>query len=318
MRQLQAKISLREFLGQIDGRPAGIDCAGVSGSERAYLVAEIYRRRPTPMLVVTATPKEAERFQSDLRFFDPAHAAAVKEFPPYNILPFKFIAYHNETAARRIRTLYELLDPAAAPIVVTTVGALVQKIVPRATLVDFAELIQVGEEFDRDALLARLSAGGYSRSVVVEEPGDYSVRGGIIDIFSPLYDDPVRIEMFGDLVESPRFFSAVSQRTIGTADEIVVLPAKEAVLHPSAVAEVVSRVRTRAAALEMRVTDIRKLVGRLKQEGSFAGIESLLPLIDTPLETLLDFLPADTLPVLDDPGALAQAAAKAEALTDAN
>ena len=90
-----------------------------------------------------------------------------------------------------------------------------------------------GEDIDRDLFVANFLSGGYVQAMIVEEPGDFCVRGGILDVFSPLYSDPLRIELFGNTVDSLRFFSAASQRTTKKIQEAVVLPAKETILKRS-------------------------------------------------------------------------------------
>jgi transcription-repair coupling factor (superfamily II helicase) len=150
----------------------------------------------------------------DLRFFSKDLQKASIYFPPYNILPFKRLSYHNETAAKRIRALYRLIEDEMPPVVVTTVSALLQRLIPKLMLSDYAEIIMAGEDIDRDLLIEKLISGGYVRAAIVEEPGDFCVRGGILDIYSPLYSDPLRIELFGETVDSLRFFSAATQRRI--------------------------------------------------------------------------------------------------------
>ncbi|MBL0732416.1 MAG: transcription-repair coupling factor, partial [Desulfosarcina sp.] len=200
--QNKNNISIKSLIDNIPGRDKGIDCAGLSGSEKAYLVSRLYTKVRSPIVIVIASQKEAGKFVEDLDFFFANSTPPVILFPSYNILPFKDVAYHNQTAASRISALYRMIHYDIPPIVVTTPSALLQKIIPKKELGDFAELVMEGEECDRDLLIENLIAGGYTRSVIVEEPGDFCVRGGILDLFSPGYDDPVRIEWFGDIVES--------------------------------------------------------------------------------------------------------------------
>ena len=195
----------RLLIEQLDQRDRGIDCIGLSGSEKAYLAACIVAEQHAGILAILPTAKDAERFINDLSFFIPARRSEILYFPPYNILPFSFLSYHSETAARRIRTLYQLLEANTYPIAVTSVDALMQKIIPRQVISQYAELIAVNEELERDHLISKLIFGGYVRSTIVEEPGDFSVRGGIVDIFNPLYSNPLRIEWYGDQVDAIRF-----------------------------------------------------------------------------------------------------------------
>ncbi len=230
-------------------------------------------------------------------FFTGNSETPILFFPPYNILPFKFLSYHNETAGHRISVLYRMLESQVPSIVVTTVDALLQKIIPKDEINRYAELVIAGEEIDRDQLIAKLISGGYTKTVIVEEPGDFSVRGGIVDIFSPLYPEPLRIEFFGDLVESIRFFAASTQRTIRDIGEAVILPAKEVILNAASLPNIISRIRALANEREVPVTSARNIIDKIRNDGELPGIESLIPLIYPKLDTLFDYLPPDSLVV---------------------
>ena len=291
MDQNQEKSHLNALLEALPGRKAALDLVGFSGASKAYAIYRIYEELGLPAVVVASSPKKALQFCDDLKFFlrnDPDGVVAY--LPPYNLLPFKFLASHNETAATRIRTLYNLIQQNRPPIVVTTVAALIKKIIPKRTLVDYAELVLEGEEIDRDDLVEKLVSGGYVSTAIVEEPGDFCARGGILDIFSPMYPDPFRIELFGDFVESIRFFSAASQRTRKNIKEAVIIPAKEVVLTLDQKKAVIVRIREQGAHQEMPVTAVRRMVERVREEGVFNGIESLIGLIYSDMDTLFDYL----------------------------
>ncbi|MCK5417005.1 MAG: transcription-repair coupling factor, partial [Desulfobacterales bacterium] len=285
---------------------------GLSGSDKAFLISKIYHQLRFPILVVTPSIKEAQRFLEDLRFFDHSADAALVLFPPYNILPFKFLSYHSETAAQRICALYNIIESKTPPIVVTSVDALLQRVIPKQEIIDYAELIVADEEIERNGFIEKLVAGGYQHASIVEEPGDYCVRGGIVDIYGPLYADPIRIEFFGDTVESIRFFSAASQRTIKPIAEAVVLPAREMVLNKALLLQIINRIRARAAELEIPVTEIRKIIDLIENGQGFPGIESLIPLIYPELDNVFDYLPKNTLIVSSGDGDLARAADESE------
>ncbi|MFZ7125412.1 MAG: transcription-repair coupling factor [Desulfobacterales bacterium] len=296
------------------GRP--VDFSGLSGPAAAYAVSRIYETRRLPMLVVLPDGKAARRFHDDLRFFMGDGMPPPMLFSAYNILPYKFVAYHNETAAGRIRILYQLLESPHPNLVVTYVDALLKRVIPKGELQDFAELVMVNEEVDREALVRKLSSGGYTRSVIVEEPGDFSIRGGILDVFTPLYPDPLRIEFFGDTVDSIRFFLAATQRKTGSVEEAVILPAREAVLRASVMDEVINRVRRQGADLELPVSATRKIVEQIRERQSVTNIESLLPLVYPSLDTLTDYLPGGTLMVGVEPSELADAAGRTLTLAE--
>jgi transcription-repair coupling factor (superfamily II helicase) len=297
MIQNQAIISLKALIDQIPHRAGRIECYGLNGSERAFLIARLYQQLRIPIFVVTPSTKLAETLLEDLRFFKQSHDVPLYLLPSYNISPFKLMAYHNETAAQRIRTLYQLLESPIPPIVIAAAETLLQKIIPKREIINYAELIMAEEEIDRERLIEKLIAGGYTHAAIVEEPGDFCVRGGIVDIFCPLYPDPLRMEFFGDVVESLRFFSAASQRTISFITEAVILPAREMILEKALLPQTINRFRSRAAELEMPLTEIRRIIDSVKNGQRFKGMENLMSLVFPELDTVFDFLPDDTLVV---------------------
>jgi len=308
MNQNQEKISLKYLFDKRFDTDWDITFTGLSGSAKAYLANRLYVQHRSPVVVITPSTKEAETFMEDLEFFLEKPAPFLMYFPPYNISPFKNLSYHNETAAKRIRSLYQLIVSDMPPMVVTTISALIQKIIPKQEICEYAELVMVGEDIDRDQFVEKLIAGGYERSAIVEEPGDFCIRGGILDVFSPLYSSPLRIEFFGDIVESLRFFSAVSQRTIKNTREAVILPARETVLKSEHLNQVINRIRRQSSRLNIPVTKVRDLIHRIRKDGVFSGIESLISLIYPDLDSFFDYVPKNAVFILIEPSELEKAA----------
>ena len=298
MKQNQEKMTIQKLLELIANRKTGIDCSGLNSSSTAFVLSRLINEMQVPFLLVTDSQKAAESLEKDLQFFIPHMVNLASKFPAYNLSPYKFMAYHNETASRRIGTLFQLASADTPRIIITTIDAMLQKVIPRRQLIDFAELIMKGEICPRDELIDKLIAGGYSSTTIVEEPGDYCARGMLLDVFSPGYDDPLRIEFFGDTVDTIKQFSAATQRTYKNLTEGIILPAKEAVLYKSERLDVIARIRQQAANLEMPVSRVREIVNQLKDEGSFTGAESLLPLIYPRLSTLFDYVPEHALFIL--------------------
>jgi transcription-repair coupling factor (superfamily II helicase) len=308
MDQNQEKISPGRLIDIISVGNGNIDCIGLSGSEQAYFVSRLYKAHRGTVVVIVPSTKDAERYLEDLKFFLGKDNPSPVYFPPYNILPFQQLSYHSETAARRIRSLYRLIVEDFPRIVVTTIAALLQRIIPKQELSDYVELIMAGEEIHRDLLVEKLVSGGYVPSAIAEEPGDFCVRGGILDVFSPLYPDPLRIELYGDTVESLRFFSAANQRTIKNIQEAVILPARETVLKVQCIDQIIGRIRGQASRLDLPSTKIRSLIDRVRHEGVFPGIEGLIPLIYPELHTFFDYASKDALFILAEPDELEKAA----------
>ena len=298
MDQKQEKLSFPALISNIENGEGAVDCIGLPPSAAAYLASKLYNTLNRSLFLIVPDLKSAEALDHNLRFFLSTEDSQPLHYPAYNILPYKFISYHNETAARRIGTLYRLMVDSTPRIVIATAEALLQKVIPRREINDYAELLLVGEDCERDRLIEKLAAGGYTRTTIVEEPGDFCVRGGILDIFAPLYSNPFRIEFFGDTVDTIRTFSAMTQRKIKTISEVIILPATEAVLRKKNLIDVIGRIRQRASDLELPVGKIRKFVDRIKREGSFPGVESLTPLIYPELDTVFDYVSDSTLFIL--------------------
>ncbi len=312
MVQNQENISLFSLVRQVHDRTSHIECSGLEGSEKAYLVSKLYIEQKKPVIIIAPSQRDGERFLEDLHFFLKDISPPVIYFPSYNILPFTPVSYHTETAARRISALFRLTEGGKEAIVITTVQGLLQKLIPKQEIYDYAELVMVGEDIEQNFLINKLISGGYVRSTIVEEPGDFCVRGGIIDIFSPLYPDPVRVEFFGDTVDSLRFFSAASQRKTESISEAVILPARETILKMERIDHIVETIREYAYDFDMPATRVRELIDKIKKEGVFPGIESLIPLIYPRLDTLFNYVPENAIFTLIEPNELEKAADKFE------
>lgn len=304
----QEKKIIESLIDNTPGTNQHIECSGIYGSEKAYLVSRLYQKLKKSLAVVLSSPKETETFIEDLNFFSKKLQFPILYFIPYNILPFKFVSYHTKTSAERIRVLYNLMNHELPVITITTINALQQKIIPRQELSDFAELVMTEEETNRDILIEKLIAGGYVRTAIVEEPGDFCVRGGILDVFSPLYPEPLRIEFFGDMVESLRLFSASTQRTLQPVNEAVILPAKETILKMEEFDGIFNRIRKQAARSDIPANQVRDIIEQIQKNGIYSGIESLSPLIYPKLDSLFDYMPDDSVYILSEPEKLEKAA----------
>jgi transcription-repair coupling factor (superfamily II helicase) len=280
--------------------------AGLDGSAKAYVLFRYYAKRRIPVLVVVRSVREADKFARDFAFFS-GGKAPVMIFPQYNISPVRSVLNRSDIESERIRTLYKLAN-SGPPVLVTTPGALLRKLIPKRELFGFSELVMAGEETSRELLIEKLISGGYSRVLMVEDPGDYCVRGGILDVYTPFYQDPLRLEFAGDTVESIRFFSASSQRTLKAVHEAVIIPAKEAVFKNEDLNDIIGRIREQMADVEMPVTAARELIDSIKRDLVLPEIENLIPLIYPDPASLFDYLPENILFIMDEPEELRKSA----------
>jgi len=275
---------------------------GLTRSGTAFFLASVARSWSKPLLVVTPTAEEAERLTSDLHFFlDPPiengyHPLRVFFLPPQDVAPFEDVAPPVEVSARRAEALYALLTADSPVIVVTTAWGLLQTLPPKQEFNRRVEYLVAGEEVDRDRLLERLVEGGYYRTQLVEERGDFSVRGGVLDIYAPLAQHPVRIEFFGDYVDSMRLFNVLSQRSFQQVDEWVLLPVTEVFHTPEHLARAEERLGHFPS-----LPHTQRYLEYLKSGRLFPGAQAIPTLFYPDCGFLPDYLPVGSLVALLDP-----------------
>ncbi|MBU4131543.1 MAG: transcription-repair coupling factor [Proteobacteria bacterium] len=275
------------------------------GSHKAYLTAKLLRSLAAPLVVILADQRQALSFIEDLYFFMPAEKEKILYFPGYNILPFKSLSYHRETSALRLSALSKILNHGTGTyVLVTYIDTLMQQLIPKKSLNGFSELIITNEEIDREQLVLTLEAGGYSRVSLVEDPGEYSVRGGILDVFSPGENKPVRMEFFGDLVESIRSFSPFTQRGTKELTETIILPATEAIISQKELPHILARLRHAGTLAGLSAEHTRGYVNETRELGRFPGIESMLSIVYDGLDSLFDYLPGQAVFLMDSPETL--------------
>jgi len=286
------------------GPGPGLDLLGLEGGARAFVLARLIEASKRSLLVVTPSLAAAESLAADLNFFlGPESKAGAAVFPSYAHLPFGHLPAHTWTVARRLSCLWRLISGDGPLAAVVPIQALLHRLPPVRVLNDFAELVLEGEEVDRQVLIAKLAAGGYAPTALVEEPGDMAIRGGIVDVFGPLHDEPLRLEFFGDFVDSLRLFKPHDQRSIRRLKESVILPMSEVILSPANL----ERGRQGLARLEAEPAQILALREPLIQGQPFAGIESFAPLFYEECQGLWDYLGREALVCLLEPGQVEEA-----------
>jgi transcription-repair coupling factor (superfamily II helicase) len=290
-----------------------------AGSFQAMLCAELSALpgQVRPLVAVTADEASAQALARDLRFFlanaavgpenDPTAPSRVAHLPWLETTPWADVSPDRRAIVQRMSTLFRLSQGMSAEVLVASAPALARRVVPRAAYSDLVDLVQKGEEIDRDALIGKLVSGGYARMPVVEDAGTFAVRGGVIDAFVPLYRFPLRLELFGDLVESIRFFDPETQRTMRAVDEIYVHPVRETVRTRN------NRLRDRILEAgdraEQPSSKTRAMLDQIEKGEDFFGIEALTPAFHERMASIGEYLPAGTLLFVDEPDACIEALA---------
>ncbi len=301
----------RKLLGSLAGGQV-VAVSGVSQICRSHVIASLIADTGRPALIVCQDDLAAQRVQAELAAFLPE---------PPEVLPGRMLTFYDaagvsrEWEQRRLRLLYALAT-GAARVVVTSFEALSLRTMPRQTLFSASVTLRPGAAFEMDDLLARLTAAGYTRTTLVEGVGQFALRGGILDVFSPAAPQPVRAEFFGDEIDAMGYFDPVTQRRTENADEAILLPVAESVadLHPGGRAGLCADLTALIARQKRRKTPNEALIKTLEADREklesglpFAAADRYLALIYPEFTTAADYISQDALVFFCDHGNLRRA-----------
>ena len=285
----------------VGGAPEGFD---------AQLLVREMERAGTSVLHVARDGARMEAMRAALRFFAPK--AAVMDFPAWDCLPYDRVSPSAEISAARMATLAALARGLKAPaVVLTTLNAATQKVPARSLLQEASFAARVDRQIDEERLRSFLVRMGYVQAPSVVEPGDYAIRGGIIDVWPPGHRAPLRLDLFGDMLDGLRRFDPSTQRTTDKVERIDLAPVSEVVLDEPSIARFRQNYRVEFGAAG---TD-DPLYEAVSAGQKHAGMEHWLGLFHERLETLFDYLPDAT--VVQDHQLDAARAARWEAVADA-
>ncbi len=269
----------------VGGAPEGFD---------ARLILQELDRSGAPVMHVARDDKRMAAIQAALRFFAPD--VPVVTFPGWDCLPFDRVSPNADTSARRMATLAGLVHGMPAQfILLTTLNAATQRVPARDVLREAAFSATVGGRVDEAALRNFLVRMGFVQAPTVMEPGDYAIRGGIIDIFPPGEGGPVRLDLFGDVLDGARRFDAATQRTTEKLSVVELAPVSEVILDEAAVTRFRQNYRIEFGA----AGNDDPLYEAISAGRKHAGAEHWLPFFHERLETLFDFVPGATV-TMDD------------------
>jgi len=283
---------------------------------RPYVVAALAQDLCRPVVLVMARPEQVSTVVEQLGQWLPQHGR-VHRFGEPEALPYERIPWAPETARERLSALSALVrwEPGVvpAPIVVTSARALMQPTLPRREFVLGVRTLRVGQQIALPRMLSSWVELGYQVVSVVQDPGTFGRRGGIVDVFSSDADYPVRIELFGDQIDSMRAFDPSTQRSLYRVQECTVPPATEALPKFGHLA-VDRLIQLDSSALHGPAgAEFRADLDALADDCYFKGIEFYIPYLYSAPATLLDYLPEDGLLIIDDLVELADAVAEVEA-----
>ncbi len=265
---------------------------GLAGSGRGLAIARAAETRNGPLLVATTSSFAAQRLEDEIRFYAPS--LPILPLPDWESLPYDLFSPHQDIISQRLETLYRLPDLASG-VVLASVSTLLHRLAPRDYVAGHSFLLKVGDRLDIQQLRERLVHANYHSVSQVMEAGEFAVRGGLIDLFPAGSQQPYRIDLFGDQVDSIREFDPATQRSGKPIDAIQLLPAREYPMTETAIQHFRQAFRARFEGDPQKVPLYRDISKGI----SPAGAEYYLPLFFDGMATIFDYLPPAALCVLE-------------------
>jgi transcription-repair coupling factor (superfamily II helicase) len=292
---------------------------GLHSAARGWVLSRLQAKLKVPLLCVTADEDSAEALTADLAFFlggpgTPSNPT-VLQLPAEESMPWDELIPDTGIVTERLGALFHLQQGSAVKAVVIPAFALAKRMLPPKVMANLSHLVKPEAEVSRDALALKLAEMGYRNVPLVEDVGTFSVRGDILDVFPPLADKPVRLEFFGDFVESMRPFEPETQRTPPDAPKVTqlrLLPARELFFSEATRKDAERNLRALAEHSDVPTSRVRERIDQIREGINGQGLEGLLPgFFEGGLAPLFDYLPSWSakapLVFVDNPSAVTQA-----------
>jgi len=292
---IQKNKKYRGLLEQI--AETGKVSAAVGSAARPYLLTALFSDLKRPLFIITSSTEKARRLIEDLR----AYSVEAGLFPELETMPYDSLSPSPASVGRRFKVL-DAMSAGSVQVWVSSIQSAMRAIAPASEALERPLSLKVGDEVDLHELAAVLSSMGYMRAPLVESQGQFSLRGGIVDVFVSSEAEPVRIELFGDEIESIRSFSVSTQRSAGNLEQIRVFGCRQLSLTKETAGRAIGLLSgTHADWLEEEV-------GKIKDMQYFEGIDKYLPFFYETTSTVLDYLPAGAVLAVDEPEEVSQVA----------
>jgi transcription-repair coupling factor (superfamily II helicase) len=282
---------------------------GIGQINRSHIIAGLHHDGARPLVLVCQDEMAAKRLQEELKCF---LGQTIPFLPSRELTLYDTAVVSRSWEQKRLRQLYELAT-GRTPVQILSWDALSQRTMPRETLLQSAFTLETGREYDMDELLSKLSGAGYSRCGMVEGPGQFALRGGILDVFSPAADRPFRAEFFGDELDTMGYFDPDSQRRTENVDSVLVLPVGETQprLHPEGIqglcrdiSALIARQKRRKTVNESLIQTLERDLEKYENNIQNPASDRYMALIYPEFATALDFIPSDAIIVLCDQNSL--------------
>ena len=286
---------------------------GIGQINRSHLIAGLTRDLKKPAVIICQDDMAAKRLQEELKCF---LGTTVPILPSRELTLYDAAVVSRSWEQKRLRQLYDLAS-GRTPVQIFSWEALSQRTMPAEVLLKTAFTLETGKEYPMDNLVARLTASGYSRCGMVEGPGQFALRGGILDVFSPAADLPFRAEFFGDELDTMGYFDPETQRRSENIESVTVLPVGETQpsLHPDGpeglcrdIGTLISRQKRRKHLNEALISTLTKDLEKYENGLSHPASDRYMALIYPEMATAMDYIPADALLMLCDQASLRRSA----------
>lgn len=272
--------------------PSSRKLGGVPQGYQPFILDELFTKHQKSIVFVSSTEEHLYNLQQQLNVINPNLPTLV--FPGWDCLPYDRVSPSLDVVTTRLETLTKLIEKTTPVCILTSISAFTQRLSPRLSLLGESLSFETGATLPREKLLKELADKGYSRRETVYEAGDYAVRGSILDLFPTGTSYPIRVDFFGDTIESLRTFDPLSQKTIEKIEKIELKPVHEILLNNSTIVQFRHHYRELFGSSK---DDVYKdpLFSSISERRTYAGMEHWLPLFYERCESLLDYIPSSLL-----------------------
>ena len=307
MQPLKDNMKFKSITEKISEKTFPINIYGISESGKSYIINGIFEENDNSMVVVTHSDVDAKNLYEDLSFY----TTDVFYFPVREVVFYNVDAISGDLRWARLKVIKEILQNERKKIIVTSIDALTSLYTPKEYYLRYSMIIKTGDDIDLKEISKSLLQCGYERVEVVEGKGEFSFRGGILDVFPPTSAYPYRVELFGDEVDSIRTFNTESQRSIEKVEEFSIFPSKEVIVDDECRSRAVQNINEELKKVIANVSKenkesvekIKGIVGKnielLNNTYYFETIDSYLPFFYENLDSFFDYLQGYTF-VVDD------------------
>jgi transcription-repair coupling factor (superfamily II helicase) len=307
MNPLKTDSKFRKVLEFIEKGQFPIDISGLSDSGKSYMINGIFAECDNSLVIVTHSDMDAKNIYEDLNFY----LTEVYYFPVREIVFYNVDAISGDLRWARLKVIKEILQNKNKKVIVTSIDALTSLYTPKQYFLDYSITIECEREIDLKEVSKKLLECGYERVEVVEGKGQFSFRGGILDVFPPTSAYPYRVELFGDEIESIRTFNVESQRSIDKVQSFDIFPAKEVIINDDVKRNAIEKIteelnlvidknkKGRNEFLDKLKGVVNKNLEILNETSTFETVDSYLPFFYENLENFFDYLKDYTF-IVDD------------------